>query len=146
MALEDGFTATCLAAGVRADRGWATGGRATCPAWDLNLDAGVLDLDIGGWAAGSSSLGYAWARWPAPTLKCSDARARSQVLGTQDPRVARRLGLMPTVGGWRLGGWGRYTGRRTAGSARAVAHSLGLMPTAVLLAAGTPGGTWRAEG
>jgi hypothetical protein len=57
MALEDGFTATCLAAGVRADRGLATGGRATCPARDL--DAGVMDLDAGGWAAGSSSLGYA---------------------------------------------------------------------------------------
>jgi hypothetical protein len=64
----------------------------------------------------------------ARALECSDARARSQVLGTQDPRVARRLGLMPAAGGWRLGGWGRYTGRRTAGSARAVAHSLGLMP------------------
>jgi hypothetical protein len=90
----------------------------------------------GGWAAGSSSLGYAWARWPAPALECSDARAlecsdaraRSQVLGAQDPRVARRLGLMPAAGGWRLGGWGRYTRRKTAGSARAVAHSLGLMP------------------
>ena len=50
MALEDGFTATCLAAGGRADRGWATGGRATCPAWDLDLDAGVLDCRwLGGW-------------------------------------------------------------------------------------------------
>jgi hypothetical protein len=142
MALEDGFTATCLAASVRANRGLATSGRATCPAWDL--DAGVMDLDAGGCAASSRSLGYVWARWPAPTLECSDARARSQVLGTQCPRVARRLSLMPTAGGWQLSGWGRYTGRRTARSARMVAHSLGLMPTAVLLAAETPSGTWRA--
>jgi hypothetical protein len=119
MALEDGFTATCLAVGVRANRGLATGGRATCPPWDL---------DAGGWAASSSSLGYVWARWPAPTLECSGVRARSQMLGTQCPRVARRLGLMPTAGGWQLSGWGRYTGRRTTQSARVVAHSLGLMP------------------
>jgi hypothetical protein len=93
----------------------------------------------GGWAAGSSSLGYAWARWPAPALECSDARARSQVLGTQDPRVARCLGLMLAAGGWRLGGWGRYTGRRTAGSARAVAHLLGLMPWCLLQYCWRPG-------
>jgi hypothetical protein len=142
MALEDGFTATCLAADVRADRGLATGGWATCPAWDL--DAGVMDLDAGGWVAGSSSLGYVWARWLAPTLECSDARARSQVLGTQGPRVARHLGLMPIAGGWRLSGWGRYTGHRMARSVRVVAHSLDLMPTAVLLVAKTPSGTWRA--
>jgi hypothetical protein len=82
MALEDGFTAMCLATGGRADRGLATSVRATCRAWDLDLDAGVLDLDAGRWAAGSSSLGYARAWWMAPTLECSDARARSQVLRT----------------------------------------------------------------
>jgi hypothetical protein len=29
--------------------------------WDLDLDARVLELDAGGWADGSSSLGSAWA-------------------------------------------------------------------------------------
>jgi hypothetical protein len=48
---------------------------------------------------------------------------------------------MPTVGRWRSGCWGRDAERRTTGSA--VARLDALMPIAVLLAAGTPGGTWR---
>jgi hypothetical protein len=135
-ALDDGFTTTCLAAG----------GRATCPTWDLagswTSVAGVLDDDVlgrmaagvlnaSGWATGSCSLGS--ARWPAPTSKCSDAWAGSQ--GRRDQ--GRLAWCLLLVGG------GRVAGAGTPDAGRQGRRSLGLMPTAVLLAAGTPGGTWR---
>jgi hypothetical protein len=71
------------------------------------------------------------------------------VLGTHGPRVAWRLGLMPTGYCWRVAaGWLGQVHRTQDGTVGARGRSLArldtLMPTAVLLAAGTPGGTWRA--